>query len=455
MKLKNALMTAASAAVISTMSASAFAEVEIWQLVGPEFEVSPWNNQSSYGPGDSAASVSDANQVIQSTANSYASGLSDGLNTLIQTIGDGADFSGENSIGADASDVGNAYVSGVQVFLNTANSIDVGELTGDVSVMTRQQTFEGSVVGDNLGGFYDVDQRAVNNARSDAGAGAVTAIVDQLGQNVKNSVGIADENTDNGTLVGVDIGQWAIDNSDQSVYNNVWAENDTGVGDGTAGGSQRAFNLANVVNVGVDVEGNAAVRQRGASHNGVMDQDADNDFLLRVGDEPNYTGSATITFIAAVEDNEATTDVDESVQGGGQVASNVLNSASFSGEVGGILSVYQSSNIDLPGLGTADLDQRAANELHVDNDGVGNAIIMAEEGSLGQVAFNTLNNLTVDGSKVGSGVVEQAVWDPDNGLDQTAYNDATAYANNGLASITGLGQVAGVSVNVITAPSSN
>lgn len=458
MKYKNLLMAAASATVIASFAAPA-AAVDITQFIAG-IDVAPENIQDVDGTGGigSDALITGADQTVQNTANSASTGVGDGDNVFIQTIEDGL-LAGENTIDADADAFGDAEGSGVQTFLNRANAVDIDQIGNDGSHSANVNVYQQSAnpPSDDFGGFFEVNQEVDNDLEVTAEQGSATANFEQLGQNTKNTVAISDEDEGGGTLNDLYVGQWQISESDQEISNTADVEQTSGSGGDVASAepTQRGFNRANTLNVEVDVAGAADVNQRaggGFFSDADIDQEVSN--TLNVTENAaDAHGNAEVTLVAAVEESEE--GADDGVTGGGQVAANTLNTASFSGSIG-TLSSYQSVN-----RFDTDTDQSAENLIDIENLGSdpGSASLIAEPGALGQQAFNTVNSLVVNGALVGSGsLVEQQVGVdsfPANGVSQIATNEAYVDAAGGVASISGLGQIAGVSVNTVSVPTSD
>lgn len=474
MKFKSLLMTAASVGVLASYSLPAAAINNINQWL-PDLEAESQNTmeaQSDMGN----ASLTNVSQTISQIENEIESNLTSGLYTFDQDIGNWSDQRGENELTADADGIGNATISGSQVFINGFNSVDIASVAGDSDLQVTQQGSSTSY--SSLGAVpeIDVDQRVDNDADAWADIGNASIDVEQVGSNTRNTIDIASGSTtgyfwtaqpfiqseqeiDNRAEAETDVGnaavgsmqqgfnqaniintvgatfnaitveQWTVDDAVQNVDNKLQAESED-VGNGEATVDQVAVNRASVANLG-----DATTLLSLVQYTTETRQDGENTATAAGGDE--FGGNASIILNAA--------DVSADYAGGGQVVSNVLNKAAFGSADS--LNLLQRADDEW-----GDVEQTAFNYLGAyGGTPDGDASIMAGEGAKGQIAFNSLNTVVGDIGAVGAGDIDQSAFDQ----EQTATNIATAFAKNGSASIDGLSQSAGQVINSIKLPSDN
>jgi hypothetical protein len=423
---------------------------------------------------------------------------------------------GENDLDADVDDLGDATVAGSQAIQNSLNSINIAEVASpnseifiqqqdDFGIYSSQQanndadarTDDGDATADvNQSGrnflntasvsadgspdiqdfrseqfFRGPSEQSVDNwAESETDFGGNSEVTArQLGVNVANTVSV-DTSQSTGDDEPVAIAQIAeqipeIFGSDsdweptQSVENWAFADNNGYSGDASATITQDAQNQTNVANV----EGNVGTLSL-LQFNEDLNQEAENVGIASAGD--TYVGDASVVLGAGQEASGDDPDADGYVPatpGGGQVALNFANSATISDQVD-FLDMAQTSGTEA--LDNTDgTNQSAENYLAAYAGENGDASITAATlggdtndtpdgetlAARGQVAFNSLNSLTADFSTIDGGTLDQIVV----GHNQAASNAAVALADVGSASITGLSQFAGGSVNTVSMPSSN
>lgn len=450
-------------------------DLDIEQLVGEEdvgflffvpitddstIGVQTGTNTATASATDGSAEI-DGSQAVQNVINAITVGdIDQGFGSDIDIVqqaeyGQYSDQSAFNDATASATGFGaDASLDVTQTGRNFLNTVAVqpnasgDNGTSEIDNFNSEQYFVGPS-----------SQLVENTASADTtSTGDASVTADQVGVNVANTVNV--DNNQFGIQDGdIDIEQTAsrfgtlfdgIDDPSQTVTNTIDASAAGGsifftsvTGDVDANVSQDAINQTNMVTVAGEID-DLNIDQVAVE----LEQTATNSATVgATGGNGFFPKDATITLDPSVEGvgEEGDDNYVAPVLGGGQIALNTANAVTLT---------------DAPVIDDFDLNQEtdgflsggpvqiAENTLSATAGSFGDATINAE-GSRGQVAFNTLNSLTGDLSNVQSDALNQSAIDN----TQTASNMAEALSTAGYASINGLSQLAGSSVNTVNIPS--